>query len=452
MLFKRYLSEGLAHFSYLIADNGQAAVIDPRRDVDAYLEDAAKGGYHINRVLETHRNEDYLVGSLELANFTGAELFHADGQWDYHYGCAVEDGQTWQIGRLRITAIHTPGHTPGSMSYLLHDPNGEPWVIFTGDTLFSGDAGRVDLLGEEKIEAMAGHLYDSIYEKILPLGDEIIVCPAHGAGSVCGSEIAERTWTTIGLERKHNRKCLAQSKAEFFQLHAKMLERPHYFRKMEHLNLVGPLLLQNLPILRPLRPDVFMDIVETAQIVDTRDQVSFGGAHLPGSLNIWAELLPNYAGWFLNHDSPILFVCDENDSELIIRVMIRIGFDHISGYLAGGVVSWGSVGKHLSSIDMLFPEAFCQMMKSNSQPYILDVRGENEIAGEGLHHGKRIHLTQLPGSLNGIPKDRKVVPVCASGYRSMLAASLLEKNGWTDLAVPIGGLSAWKVYGCDFIL
>ncbi len=152
MIFKRYVSEGLAHYSYLIADQGQAAIIDPRRDIDSYLQDAKADQAHISKVFETHRNEDYLIGSCELAEATGAEIFHADQQWEYRYGTPVEDGQEWPIGRLKIRAIHTPGHTPGSMSYLLFDPNGHPWVLFSGDTLFSGDAGRVDLLGEERME------------------------------------------------------------------------------------------------------------------------------------------------------------------------------------------------------------------------------------------------------------------------------------------------------------
>ena len=177
----------MAHYSYLIGDDGEAAVIDPRRDCTIYIDRAARAGYRILHVLETHRNEDYVIGSVELAARTGAAVYHADAQWDYTYGQAVEDAQTWQVGRLELEAIHSPGHTPGSMSYLLRTPEGSPWTVFTGDALFAGDVGRVDLLGEERLEEMAGLLYETLFDKLLALPDDLIVCPAHGAGSVCGN-------------------------------------------------------------------------------------------------------------------------------------------------------------------------------------------------------------------------------------------------------------------------
>ncbi|MFW5714346.1 MAG: MBL fold metallo-hydrolase [Brevefilum sp.] len=452
MLFRRYISEGLAHYSYLIGDEGRATVIDPRRDIDVYLEDAGRGGYHIDCVLETHRNEDYLIGSRELERATGAENFHADSQWNYHYGMEVQDGQEWQVGRLMLKAIHTPGHTPGSMSYILHDPDGAPWIVFTGDALFSGDAGRVDLLGEDRLEEMAGMLYDSIFEKILPLGDGVILCPAHGSGSVCGGEIAERLWTTIGLERQLNPKLQVDTKAEFIDKHAEMLERPPYFRKMEELNLKGPDVLQALPELRPLQPNAFAEIARSGQIVDTREQVCFGAAHLPGSLSIWKGNLPSFAGWYLDYETPIAFVCDKKDRDSIVRMMVRIGFDRISGYLDGGLIAWAKSGKRLNSISTPDQKEFQEMLEGDPAPFVLDVRSKSEIKDEGLRMGKRIHLTQILENLSEIPRDRFVVSVCTSGYRSMLAASLLEKEGWKNLAVPVGGLAGWKAKDFNFEL
>jgi len=204
MLFAKIESPGLAHNSYLVGDEGTAAVIDPRRDADVYVDRATAEGLRIAYVFETHRNEDYLIGSCELAARTGAELWHADDQWDYEYGKAVHDGQTWEVGRLTFRALHTPGHTPGHMSYVLHEPDGAAWMVFTGDALFAGDVGRTDLMGIDMADEMARLLYGSIFTKILPLGDHVLVCPAHGAGSVCGATIAERPWTTIGLERRLN--------------------------------------------------------------------------------------------------------------------------------------------------------------------------------------------------------------------------------------------------------
>lgn len=452
MIFKRYISEGLAHYSYLIADEGQATVIDPRRDSGVYLRDAADAGCHIDHVLETHRNEDYLIGSLELEAETGAEIFHADSQWEYQYGFPVQDGQVWQTGRLKIKAIHTPGHTPGSMSYLLHDPEEIPWMIFTGDLLFSGDIGRMDLLGEDRLFEMAGLMYDSLFNKILPLGDSTIVCPAHGSGSVCGAEISERNWTTIGLEKQHNPKLKVNSKEEFVAKNAKMLDRPPYFRKMERLNLEGPPVLGRLPILRPLQPNAFAEIAETAQVVDTRDQVSFGAAFIPGSLSLAEAQLPSYAGWFLNYDQPVMFVCDPADTEDIVRKMIRLGFDQLSGYLKGGIVGWSSAGKALEAITVLSIDAFCNLMKSDTETLLLDVRGEDEFTGEGLQHGEHIKLNELSQQMAGLPDDRPIIPLCASGHRSIIAASILYKAGWKDVIVPIGGLGAWDSFGCDFEL
>ncbi len=204
MFMERIISEGIAHLSYIIMGSGEAWVIDPRRDCEIYLEKTHKKGIRITHILETRRNEDYVIGSLELASRTGAKIWHADSQLDYQYGYPVEEGQEWKLSGLKLEAIHTPGHTPGSMSYLLRDTGGAPWMVFCGDTLFSGDVGRVDLLGMAKARELAGMLYDTIFRKLLPLGDGVIVCPAHGAGSVCGSSITDRPWTTIGLERKLN--------------------------------------------------------------------------------------------------------------------------------------------------------------------------------------------------------------------------------------------------------
>ncbi|MFN2303272.1 MAG: MBL fold metallo-hydrolase, partial [Anaerolineales bacterium] len=395
MIFKQYFSEGIAHFSYLIADGDQAVVIDPRRDVDCYLEDAAAGGFHINYVLETHRNEDYVIGSPELEAATGVTIYHADRQWDYEYGLPVEDGQDWRVGRLLIRAIATPGHTPGSMSYLLHDPDGKPWTLFSGDALFSGDVGRVDLLGEARLEEMADVLYDSLFEKILPLGDEILLCPAHGAGSVCGSGIADRNWTTIGFERLHNPKLQVESKAKFIDLHAKMLNRPPYFRMMERLNLTGAPILRRYLQLRPLMPDAFEIAAQSAQVVDVRGPISFGKAHVPGSLSILADALASFAGWFLNYEEPILFVCDPQSIPEIIRIMIRLGFDALFGYLNGGMVAWAKAGKPLASLDNLTVEEFCDVLQSAEPKLILDVRAEDEIKGKGLKTAKKIELVKL---------------------------------------------------------
>jgi hydroxyacylglutathione hydrolase len=356
----------------------------------------------------------------------------------------------WKVGRLKIEAMHTPGHTPGSMSYILYDPDGNPWIIFTGDCLLSGDVGRMDLLGEEKLETQAGDLHDSIFDKILPLGDGVLLCPAHGAGSVCGSEIAERTISTIGLERQLNPKLQVQSKDEFISNYARMLERPPYFLKMESLNLVGAPIYKRLPILKPLSPNTFDEMRTDAQIIDTRSQVAFGGTHIPGSLSILESVLPNFVGWFNNYDSPILFVCDPDGRENIVRRMFRMGFDNISGYLEGGIIAWAKAGKTLDSVDILQMDEFCTLLDSKKDDYfLLDVRKAEEIRKQsGIAGSRHIPVTQLLDNLSEIPRDKNVVPLCPSGNRAMLAASLLKREGWAQVSVPVGGIGAWKASKC----
>jgi hydroxyacylglutathione hydrolase len=283
-------------------------------------------------ILETHRNEDYVIGSVELASLTGAEIWHADGQLKYGYGRAVTDGQQWSIGPLRITAIHSPGHTEGSMSYLLHDDHGFPWVLFSGDALFAGDVGRVDFLGTDRLREMAGHLYDTIFEKFLPLGDGIIVCPAHGAGSVCASAISSRPWTTIGIERTANPRLAFKNRPAFIEEVAKNLEKPPYFKMMEHLNLIGPPGLGLLPVLKPLSVNEFKKKMNGSILVDTRSPEAFASGHIEGALSIWKDGLPGYAGWFLSYGKPLLFVLHEGDEGEIVRNLVRMGFDSFAGY------------------------------------------------------------------------------------------------------------------------
>ncbi len=446
MLFERIESKGLAHYSYLIGDQKEAVVIDPRRDYEIYLESGPKNGFSIEHVLETHRNEDYYIGSTAISARTQSDVWHADSEMDYKYGNSVQEGQSWEIGRLKLEAIHTPGHTPGSMSYLLYGYNGDPWMIFTGDALFAGDVGRVDLLGMDRAEELAGMLYDSIYEKILSLGDEVIVCPAHGAGSVCGSSIAERVWTTIGLERELNSKLQHETKDEFIHNVAKKHERPPYFRRVEELNLKGEPVLRNLPVPTPLKPNEFEKGAEDGIILDTRSELAFSGAHIPGSINIWLEGLPAFAGWFLPYDVPIFLVGDK--IEKATRYLIRLGYDNLAGYLSGGMVSWHTAGKRSGSIDTILVQELCNLLDKGKSLWILDVRSDEEVESERIPDAKHIHLTQIPENLDRIPKGERVYIFCGSGLRSMVVASLLKREGLNNLVVVRGGTSAWNSVSC----
>ena len=447
MIFQRIESEGLAHYSYLIGDGHDAAVIDPRFDCDVYIEEAHFSGFRIRHIFETHRHEDFILGSATLAERTGAAIWHADSQWPYQYGQATRPGQIWSVGRLTIEALSSPGHTPGSMSYLLHDPNGIAWVVFTGDALFAGDVGRVDFMGMDEAPRMAGLLYDAIFETLLPLGDGVIVCPAHGAGSVCASDIGERLWTTVGLERLHNRKLQVEDRNEFISLTAKKMEYPPYFRHMEKLNLEGPQSIYNVP--PPLSVSEFVQIAQDAVILDTRSEVAFSASHVPGSLFIWSSGVSAFAGWFLPHDRPIVLVNEQIFPIRCVRYLARLGYNNITGYLAGGMLSWQVAGYERATIRTVTVQALCSLIDEKGLPWLLDVRSASELGHTGRLIGAyHIHLTELQERMDEVPKDRPVYIFCASGLRSMVAASFLKRAGWEDLTVVLGGLTGWKSVSC----
>ena len=454
MLFERVESEGLAHYSYIVGDGNEALVIDPRRDCDLYQKMATAAGMRITTVLETHRNEDYVVGSVELSARTGAKIFHADGHLDYRYGEAVEDGMRWKVGRFEVEAISTPGHTLGSMSYLLRDSGGDPWIVFTGDALFAGDLGRVDFMGMDRAEEMAGLLFDSIFDRLLPLGDGVIACPAHGAGSVCAASIADRKWTTLGIERKRNPRLQIESKEEFAQDMAVALEMPPYFKEMERLNLVGAPLLSSLPEPSPLPAREFAIGSDEEIVLDTRMELAFGAAAVPGSLSIWLGGVPSFAGWFLPYDKEVLLVDETGDPGEAVRRLRRLGFDSIRGYLSGGMVAWHTAGMESSSIATANVHDLCLRLdrQEKERGWILDVRSGDELQKTGRISGSHhIHLTELPERIGEVPMDRHVYIFCGSGLRAMVAASILKRRGWKDLTVILGGLAGWSSAKCPVV-
>ena len=455
MLFEKIKSAGIAHISYLIGDGNEAVVIDPRRDIDIYLEKAVEEGYKITKVFETHRNEDYIIGSNELKARTGAEIWHADEMLDYQYGKAVKDGQEFKVGNLKIEAMHTPGHTPGSMSYVLYGYEGEAWMVFTGDALFAGDVGRIDFLGEENLEKTGSWLYDSIFNKILPLGDEVILCPAHGAGSVCASAIAEREWTTIGIEKKLNPKLQVENKEEFIELVAEMLEYPPYFENMEESNLTGRELLAHYEKPAALAADEFAEAMENddTYIVDVRMEGSYASAHLPGSISIPLKNIPSFIGWFVPVGAKIMLVTEGEYPAEAIRHLYRTGYDNILGYLRGGMISWHMAGKKSSSVNTVTVDKLCRLLDDEPEDwFILDIRSEDELESEGeIQNAENIHLTQLAEHYNELPQNKPLYIFCGSGLRSMIAASLLQNEGFNNQRVVLGGLIAWNSTSCPIV-
>ena len=446
MLLERIESEGLAHYSYLIGNEGEAIVIDPRRDCDIYVDMAQRRDYRITHILETHRNEDYVIGSLELAARTGAEVWHADRDWPYQYGRPVQDQQTWHLGRLVLEAIHAPGHTPGMMAYLLHDYGGAPWVLFSGDALFAGSVGRVDLLGKGQTEEMASLLYHSLFHKLLPLGDGVILCPAHGAGSACGAAIAQRPWTTIGLEKALNPLLQIRDRLDFIAHAAQDLERPPYFQRMEAVNVQGPPIIGPLPAAEPLSPAAFAAQIEAgALVLDTRMDLGFNAAHVPGALSIWLGGLPSFAGWFLPYDRPLLLVTEEADPTPAMRDLLRMDYVQIAGHLAGGMLAWHMAGRESDSVAMVTVQELCRRLDAGEAPWLLDVRSPEELERQGRIPGAHsIHITQLPAHLVEVPREQPVYIFCGSGLRSTIAASLLQREGWDNETVVLGGFAGWQ--------
>ncbi|MDH4209462.1 MAG: rhodanese-like domain-containing protein, partial [Anaerolineae bacterium] len=330
-----------------------------------------------------------------------------------------------------------------------HDPGGEPWVVFTGDVLFAGDVGRVDLLGMDRAEELAGQLHHTLFGKLLALGDGVMVCPAHGAGSACGTAIAERLWTSIGLERRLNPRLQLASVREFVTSVAHELERPPYFRRMEEWNLAGPPVLGTLPLPRPLEPGEFARRSEEALVVDTRSELGFASAHVPGSLFIWLGRLPGFAGWFLPYDRPLLLVSETENPEQATRLLLRLGYDHLAGYLAGGMLAWHTAGLESSSLRTVTVQQLCHLLDEGQETSILDVRSQEELETVGRIPGaQHIHITLLPQHLTEVPRDKTVYIFCGSDLRSTIAASLLQQAGWEDLVVVLGGIAAWNSITC----
>jgi hydroxyacylglutathione hydrolase len=455
MIFHRVRSDGLAHLSYLVGSEGDAVVIDPRRDCQVYVDAARRAGIRIRRIFETHRNEDYVVGSVELAHRTGATIHHGSGL-PYGYGDAVHDGQEFPVGDLTLRALATPGHTDHCVSYVLLDRTvGEtPLLVFTGDALFVGDVGRTDFGGPEHAARMAGNLYDSLVDVLLPLGDDVLLYPAHGAGSVCGAGISEREESTLGLERRLN-PLLQLPRDAFVQF--KVQERHEYapyFQRMEALNLEGPPLLRGLPTPPPLPPAAFQRRMATGGVVvDTRMPLAFGGGHIAGSYSIWLDGLPSFAGWVLPYDQDLLLVLqDDRQLEQAVRYLIRIGYDRLAGYLCSGeegcgVAEWYTQALPLDHLPLLTVQALHAARARGDALTVLDVRQRHEWEEGHIADAQHVYVGHLAQRLPDVPTATRLAVVCSAGFRASLAASVLRRAGYRDVANVLGGMQAWEAAG-----
>lgn len=433
---------GLASLSYVIGDGGEAAVIDPRRDVGAYLDLARERGLAIRQVFETHRNEDFVVGSRELAARVKAPILHGDAL-DFGYGEGVSHGQTFEVGEVSLEVLHTPGHTDESISIVArHRATGDsPLAVFTGDALFVGDVGRTDFYPERARE-VAGLLYDSLHARILPLGDQCVLHPAHGAGSVCGSGMADRNSSTLGYERRHNPKLQLDREAFIEAKLAEHHEQPPYFATMEKLNREGP------PIEAPRRDpravgvdDLRRLLRDGAQVVDVREPQAFSGSHVPGSLSIPEAMLPAYAGWLLTYHAPLAVVADDRAQVERARAHLwRLGFE-VDAWFQPGVTGWETSGREPGAIA---PMSAHRLRAKLGDVRVLDVRKIGEWQSGHLPGARHVFLGRLPEALDDLPRDRPIVTFCGSGRRAMIAASLLRRAGYDDVFNCFGSMAAWQ--------
>jgi hydroxyacylglutathione hydrolase len=444
-------SEGLAHNSYFLSDKGEAVVIDPRRDCEIYPLTAEKECTKIKYILETHRNEDYVTGSLELQNMTQAEIAHSD-QLPFKYGeHNFADGDTLTVGSIKIKVLNTPGHTNESLCYAVYTSGSlEANLVFSGDTLFAGSVGRTDLYGKLAQLMQSEKLYDSLHEKLLPLGDHVLVYPAHGQGSVCGHGINGIEPTTIGYEKKTN-PYLQLGREEFVKKETgDELVVPRYFRKMEEYNLNGPPLLAGLAYPSPLSLDDFQEhmALPNVIVIDTRMHNAFAGAHIPNSLSIWMGGTSVYPGWLLDAEQYIIFVHERpEDIDIITLRFRRLGFDNICGYLCGGMSEWQEAGKPFQNVGTMSVIELKSKLESG-EVHLLDVRKPSEWTEDGFIEGaKRIFFADLQNQAPTLPKDKPIAVICSVGNRSSIAVSILQRYGFENVSNVLGGTTAWANLG-----
>jgi hydroxyacylglutathione hydrolase len=454
MILQRFEVPGLAHYSYLLGSAGEAVVIDPKRDVDTYRQFAAENDLKITHVLETHIHADYAGGACELAAH-GAELWlsgHDEGE-DFEYRFPhreMRDGDSLTLGDFRIVAMHTPGHTPEHLSFLVFDRNrcGQPMALFTGDFIFVGSIGRPDLLGEAAKQQLAHQLYESVHKKIAPLPDGLELYPAHGAGSLCGAGMAQRPQSTLGYERFCNAYMENRPEREFVDVVlGSVPEFPDYYRRMKRVNSEGPKVLGGVPEGTALNPAGFAEQLRNldAIVLDLRRPEAFGGAHIPGSFNIGAgQNLSMWAGWVLPYDRPILLAGDASvNLDEARRSLIRVGFDEIAGHLKGGVQAWIEAGLDQAHVRQISVRDLREMQTRGEDPFVLDVRSPGEWASGHIEGAQHIPGGQLPSRTGEAPRDRTVHVICGSGYRSSVAVSVLKRAGVGDVINVVGGMGAW---------
>jgi hydroxyacylglutathione hydrolase len=456
VIFKQFYLPCLAHASYIIGDEatGTAAVVDPQRDTDQYIAFAAEHALKIQHVFLTHLHADFVAGHLELRDRVGATIYLGAAAKATYPFTPLRDGAFVEFGRVRLKVLETPGHTPESISILVYDLNASdarPYAVLTGDTLFIGDVGRPDLraaLGWSATE-LGGMLFDSLHTKLLALPDESLVYPAHGAGSLCGKAISKETVSTLGEQRRLNYALQPMSKEAFIQVvTADQPEAPAYFTYDAVLNSEErPTLDQALAReMNPLTLDAVLALqADGAQILDTRDPDEFGAAHLAGSINIGlGGQYATWAGTVLDRTHPIVIIADPGrENEAAVRLG-RIGFDHVAGYLQNGLHSLKSRPELIAFTERVSAPFAAELLSSSQPPLAIDVRAPREREQKHIGGSLSIPLNRLAENLKTLPKSRPLLVYCAGGYRSSIAASLLQRSGFGPVGEIAGGIAGWE--------
>jgi hydroxyacylglutathione hydrolase len=441
----------LAHASYIVASEGIAAVIDPQRDVDLYLDYAREKNLRIEHIIETHLHADFVSGHHELAERTGARIYVGEQAHATFPHIAINDGDSLKFGNARFDFLHTPGHTIEGICAVLTDlaKPSQVRAVFTGDTLFVGDVGRPDLSGDYTPQQLAALLYTSLHTKLLKLPDDTEIFPAHGAGSLCGRQMSNERSSTIGQQRRTNYALLARNQDEFIHLLTDSLPpRPEYFGRDVELNRRGASSIDRLPAPKPLpAAEVLRLQSEGAIVLDTRPAMDFAAAHIPGSVHI--ALSGQYASWaarILGLDRHIILVGEDADQlrESQLR-LARVGIEHVDAYLADGITGWHKAGYDLDYIPQISVQELADLEeKEKGNLTILDVREAGEVETGAFEDSIRIPLGQLTEHTSELDPSKLVVVHCKGGYRSAIATSILRRAGLRDIANLTGGFDAWK--------
>jgi len=442
----------LAQGAYYIRSENEAVIIDPLREVQPYIDKAEADGVSIKYVLETHFHADFVSGHIDLAGKTGATIVYGPTAQPKFNAHIAKDNEELKVGRITIKVLHTPGHTLESTTYLLKDENGKDYAIFSGDTLFLGDVGRPDLAQKAAHmtqEELAGMLFDSLRNQIMTLADDVIVYPAHGAGSACGKNMSKETIDILGNQKQSNYALRATMTREEFikEVTDGLLPPPAYFPENVKMNKEGyesiDVVLKNG--LRPFSPEEFELVANetTALVLDTRDAQVFAKGFIPNSINIGID--GSFAPWVgslipgVYH--PLLIIAEEGREEEVVTRLARVGFDNALGYLKGGVKSWLQAGKEIDSIESISAKEFSKRFQEQ-RPIVIDVRKPGEFEAEHIADALNIPLDFLNNHLAEVPKEGEVYLHCAGGYRSMIAASILKSRGWDNVIDVHGGFKA----------